>query len=123
MCAGVAFSLSIGNPGAASWAKVAATDAMMVRNGEVFNLGNSPVGFLATLAQSQLNAIVSQKGGGSLANPNMGALARVALTSGSNSGPSGEVALSADKFQVITGSGTIGDIAPSNVKFGTLTVW
>jgi hypothetical protein len=95
---------------------------MMVQNGGVFNLGNNPVGLMAKFSHSQLNAMAAQKGGRELVSPNSGVLARIALAYDANNGITEPVTLIVDKFQIITGSGTVTTIDPSNVKFGTLAI-
>jgi len=122
MSVGLAFTLSFTwDPNPVVWAKVGASDSMMVQNGTVFNLGTGRIGLVTTVENDQLKAVVSQKGLSSPHTLNEGILARIALDA--VPGKWGTTQMRVLKFQILTANGGIINLDPSTaVAFGNLSI-
>jgi len=115
--AGIAFTCTVDTT-RATWAKVVGTDAEYIQKGDVFTLGNVPIGIKGKVATATLTAGLGQKG---IVSPVPvalnGVLARVALDLKTGA-PVGTTTLTSPMARIIAVDGTITDVT---VVPGTLS--
>jgi hypothetical protein len=116
---GLAFAILASGSNRVNWGKVSPLDSMLIQNGTVFNLGTDPVGLKSTLLNSQLKAIVSQKGTANLKDLNSGVLARVSLYATPDS-TVGDVNFLVHFFQIVSATGEVAHINTTSVSMGAL---
>jgi hypothetical protein len=118
--AGLTFAILCNSSNRFEWAKVSSSDPMLIQNGTVFNLGTAPLALKSTVSESQLKALVSQKGIANLKDLNSGVLARIALDVKQDVTP-GDANFLVNFFQVISATGAVTNVNSSSVALGTLT--